>query len=280
VRRIVEKMPVQRSYGGFTPYHPPASVYATSYTTYNRSPNYGRGSTPGVADSDTDLTSRAPSYGPYRSSYLMPRSEYYNTAHYVLTRPEPPQESRKAIINTDDLDVNAERRVEREHALPGTIRRDTAADLGDRGRQAVKIVTNWQKKALPVGKDGKELTLGQRLALKHLLVDPKQKSPSPSPPPATQRRIASYTSAPKPARLAELEKETTGESDSSDYTWETCSSSEEGPDVKYFPPTPPTQRKKYGGARTVANLATVSRLAESNRQSLDRWSRAVFSESK
>ena len=52
-------------------------------------------------------------------------------------------------INTEDLDLDrgggggggSDGQQRRKHAVPGAIRRDTAADLGDRGQQVVRIVT-------------------------------------------------------------------------------------------------------------------------------------------
>ncbi len=360
------KMPVSRNYGGYTGYHssyqPPASVYATSYTSYGRSGGSGsnyRSGTPGPGQEEGTTASvsalrSAPGYGGSTSMYGL-LSGGSGSGYKYLTRDWGREAADAAegetikTIKTEELDVDAvDRNVERRHAIPGAIKRDTAADLGDRGKQVVRMVTARQKNGAS-GSDDKELTLGQRLALKHLLVDPKKEgggegSGPPPPKPIVRRSSLAHMRTPRVAKLIEEEEEQQqvqqqkqqqqrqqqqklkdkGADDSSDeWTWETCSSSEEGPDVKYFPPTPPSARKKYGGAtantasssfsssysraKTTDLSSALSRLdredgggstktnessgsnravpkdvdgSNASRQSLDRWSRAIFTEKK
>ena len=140
-------MPVSRGYGGggYSHYHPPASVYATSYSSYSRAAgagstylsgaSSGRASSPGVNGEDS-----APMYG---------------TTSYRLLYGDIDKPTLRTTIKTEDLDVDRPDRVARSHAIPGTIRRDTAADMGDRGKQVVRMVTNRSKAA--VNADGQEL---------------------------------------------------------------------------------------------------------------------------
>ncbi len=279
-------MPVGRSYGGYSssyvPYHPPASVYATSYTSYGRYALAARATTPGLSE-DVPVQAPRSSYGrnsPASYKYLTKGPDYQPVSEIA------PQKVR--TINTEDLDVES-KAVDREHAIPGTIRRDTTADLGSRGQQVVRMVTNNPRTyKYNRSKDQQpELTLGQRLALKHLLLDPREKSKSP--PPVRRSSLGVK-------RSAFIEQEEDEEGSSDDWTWETCSSSEEGPDVKYFPPTPPRAptpevKKSYSGARSkttnltaaIAEIAKDSPAIDSSnvsRQSLDRWSRTLFTNRK
>ncbi len=325
-------MPVSRNYGGYssyTPYQPAASVYATSYTSYQG--RYGHGtstagmsgggggeeSTPGVAAA-AGMRSLYGAYGVLAggsgvggrggSGYRYLTRDWYNDGD------ADSDAANIRTINTEDLDVETERAVERRHAIPGAIKRDTAADLGERGQQVVRIVTARQKNNFGRKDDGQELTLGQRLALKHLLVDPKRdgEESEAGPPPAkpfVRRSSLAHMTTPRVTKLIREEEEVEGRkgdegSSDDEWTWETCSSSEEGPDVKYFPPTPPTSRKdsvassSYNRAKTTdlsGALAKVEKASEltdvqatpkmmdsssMSRQSLDRWSRAMFTEKK
>ena len=314
-----EKMPVSRNYGGYsayTPYQPPATVYATSYSSYHggRFP-----STPGTASGD-EAAAHATSTPGMRSlygAYGVLAGSGGGSGYKYLTRDWLNDEdddgaagAARRTINTEDLDVDTDRGLERRHAIPGAIKRDTAADLGERGKQVVRIVTARQRNSFARKDDGtQELTLGQRLALKHLLVDPKKdgvedESTPPTPKPFVRRSSLAHMTTPRVAKLIrEEEEQRGGEGSSDEWTWETCSSSEEGPDVKYFPPTPPSEKKRsstssYNRAKTTDLSGALSRLGQesqagdiqatpktvdgssSSRQSLDRWSRAMFSEKK
>ncbi len=248
-------MPVSR-YGG---YSAAAAVYGTSYR---------RAATP------------LPEDGAATYKYLSRANDYYMPDYKF---------SKRTTVNTEDLDLNkAEEEPKREHAIPGEIRRDTADAV--RGRDVIRIVTTRQKK-----QDEEELTLGQRLAMKHLLLDPKEKNENRfNNRPVRKSSLAHFVppaQIKKPSAL--LIAPTVEDEDSDDWTWETCSSDEEGPDVRYFPPTPspkatptpspkatPTKQTAYSRSKT-SNLESLSRSeAKSSRQSLDRWTRALFSESR
>ena len=92
--------------------------------------------------------------------------------------------------------------------LIGAIKRDTGVVSG--GKQVIRLVTTKQK-SNPynlVGRnknnpDQPPMTMGQRLAMKHFQFDPKAEK-------HTQEAAAK-----------------SGESEGSDWTWETCSSSDE-----------------------------------------------------
>ena len=101
-------------------------------------------------------------------------------------------------VNTEDLDVesvpNKEGEQKREHAIPGQITRDTADSRIAGGKQVIRMVTTKQKTnpfnivgtrsqktCINNEKNGhdfapaEELTMGQKLAMKHYLMDPKKK---------------------------------------------------------------------------------------------------------
>ena len=100
-------------------------------------------------------------------------------------------------VNTEELDVDSIRNKDgdnkRDHAIPGQITRDTADTRVAGGRQVIRMVTTKQK-TNPyniVGQrnnnsnkveerngnniEPQELTMGQKLAMKHYLMDPKKK---------------------------------------------------------------------------------------------------------
>ena len=97
-------------------------------------------------------------------------------------------------IKTEELDVNTAPQKDgesnkRDHAIPGQITRDTADARVAGGRQVIRMVTTKQKSnpynvvgsrsnklnTAHSDNEPKELTMGQRLAMKHYLLDPKQK---------------------------------------------------------------------------------------------------------
>lgn len=273
-------MPVTRSYGGYpsptytSSYYPSSSAgyYSSSYRSYGGS-GLGRSTTPapgpaGQAAVDDVLS------GPATYKYLSRTADYYSgvTPGERRSYGLAPSVSRKTI-NTEDIGVEKEdKKVEREHAIPGEIKRDTAATNVARGKQVIRLVTMKQKKnpfEMVGAREGEELTMGQKLAMKHMLVDPRSRLKSPSPPPTVNRRsIASNVIS-----------EDSSEENSSDWTWETCSSSEEGPDVKYFPSAESSCKKKVPSDNLAHSKAVLANLSGS-RQSLDRWTRAMFSNEK
>ena len=97
-------------------------------------------------------------------------------------------------VKTEELDVdtNKERDNKRDHAIPGQIQRDTADTRIAGGRQVIRMVTTKQKtnpynvvgarnnRSSGGGEaenntDAQELTMGQKLAMKHYLKDPEKK---------------------------------------------------------------------------------------------------------
>ena len=100
-------------------------------------------------------------------------------------------------VKTEDLDVetvpNKEGESKRDHAIPGQITRDTADTRIAGGKQVIRMVTTKQKtnpynlvgsrNNKPNSVDERngdnippeELTMGQKLAMKHYLMDPKKK---------------------------------------------------------------------------------------------------------
>ena len=94
-------------------------------------------------------------------------------------------------VKTEELDVdtNRDRDSKRDHAIPGQIQRDTADTRIAGGRQVIRMVTTKQK-TNPYNTVGsrnnktrgeseniepEELTMGQKLAMKHYLKDPEKK---------------------------------------------------------------------------------------------------------
>jgi hypothetical protein len=177
--------------------------------------------------------------------------DYYLSAY---PRPERPGEKRELkTINTDEIDTSGEKKATgRQYAIPGEITRDTTLNL-PRGKTVVRMVTQKPKESPYLAillshdrdSDPKQLTLGQRLALKHQIREkprPKPPTPPPTPPP------------PPPAETA-AKGEDSG--DGSDWTWETCSSSEaeaenvpaavvaSPPVAKKKTPSPPIRRSRY-----------------------------------
>lgn len=266
-------MPMSGRYGGYSSggynSYPSASshIYTSTFTTY-RSSNFGRATTPSLEEAKARPYGFSPVGAPATYKYLS-RNEYYN----------PTQDIRAPVktINTLDIDVNENKNLERDHAIPGEIKRDTAANIAG-GQKVIRLVTMRQKNnPYAVGDAGDGLTLGQRLAMKHW-IEPKARKKTPSPPPK-------YRKASQPA-IKEEEAAPKEDSDSESWTWETCSSSEEGPDVQIFPEDPvPTIKKDqkapvvYGksGRSATTDLPSISNDSyTTRRQSIDRWTRAIF----
>ena len=94
-------------------------------------------------------------------------------------------------VNTSELDVtnkvlSKDGETTREHAIPGQITRDTADSRIAGGKQVIRMVTTKQK-SNPYNLVGsrnnnlngnnvepQQLTMGQKLAMKHYLTDPKK----------------------------------------------------------------------------------------------------------
>ena len=148
-------MPVTRSYGGYpsptytSSYYPSSSAgyYSSSYRSYGGS-GLGRSTTPapgpaGQAAVDDVLS------GPATYKYLSRTADYYSgvTPGERRSYGLAPSVSRKTI-NTEDIGVEKEdKKVEREHAIPGEIKRDTAATNVARGKQVIRLVGchhNWE----------------------------------------------------------------------------------------------------------------------------------------
>ena len=100
-------------------------------------------------------------------------------------------------IKTEELDVSTAPQKDgesnkRDHAIPGQITRDTADARVAGGRQVIRMVTTKQKSnpynvigsrnsklnTADSNVEPKELTMGQKLAMKHYLLDPKKKEDS------------------------------------------------------------------------------------------------------
>ncbi|XP_059078649.1 uncharacterized protein LOC131877095 isoform X2 [Tigriopus californicus] len=260
-------MPMSGRYGGYSPggysSYPSASshIYTSTFTTY-RSSNFGRAATPSLEEAKARPYGFSPVGTPATYKYLS-RNEFYN----------PTQDMRAPVktINTLDIDVHEDKNLERDHAIPGEIKRDTAANIAG-AQKVIRLVTMRQKNnPYAVGAVGEGLTLGQRLAMKHW-IEPKVKRKTPSPPPK-------YRKASQP--IIKEEEVPKNDSDSESWTWETCSSSEEGPDVQIFPddPAPKGKKEPYGkaGRSATTDLPLVSNdVYSTRRQSIDRWTRAIF----
>ena len=215
-------MPLNR-YGGYGGYGGGGSYssYTSSYTpSYGRSgsasPATLRATTPSRAfGSNSIINTILPEDRAYKiSSYYSPGtySRLYSGGEYRDVK----------TIKTEELDTE-ERERERHHAIPGEITRDTTLNIRG-GKPVVRIVTQKSKENPYINNPGwrskikeeeekNNLTLGQRLALKHQIADkprPKEKSPLGK-------------------TRSEKQKGESGSEDS-EWTWETCSSSSQEQD--------------------------------------------------
>ena len=67
------------------------------------------------------------------------RAEYYNTTaiyNHDMTAAKLRNENQKTVIKTDDLNVDQPKETNREYAVPGQIKRDTAAVAGGKQVQS------------------------------------------------------------------------------------------------------------------------------------------------
>lgn len=167
------------------------------------------------------------------SGYYSRQKDFYTPSAYsrIYSSDYDTQRRERRTINTEEIDTEEKKEKRREHAIPGEITRDTTLNVRG-GKAVVRMVTTKLKESPYAGgwrarmaeREEKEaLTLGQRLALKHQIVEkPKEKEKTP-PPVST--------------------KADSGEE--SEWTWETCSSSEAedpGPPKKRKTPTPPKRK--------------------------------------
>jgi len=245
-------MPVSRGYGssGYTPSYSPSyfSLYSPNSYSYRSgagttggsgsragTPSRGSSSTTTdrssvLAESDRrrDIRNHAisPIGAPAAYKYFS-RAEYYNTTAIFNRNMESSIAEKKAVsglktIKTDDLDVDQPKETQREHAVPGQIKRDTTANIAG-GKQVIRLVTTKQRVnpynriGAPIPSNPDEMTLGQKLAMKY------QMSESPVP-------KITQPSAVQPANTTistTTKKESSVDSEGSDWTWETCSESEE-----------------------------------------------------
>ena len=240
-------MPVNRSYGGYSSHGNSAysnygvpkysSGYGSSYgfRSGSSSPAMVRASTPSYRESfsyNSIINTVVPEekngshYRPYYSPY----------SRSFMSSADAERKELKTY-KTEELDTSDNKKSERrDYAVPGEITRDTTINL-PRGKAVVRMVTQKLKDNPYLSslkgkeKETENLTLGQRLALKYQMKErPKPKAPTP---PVAR-----------------------GSGTESDWTWETCSSSEdESPVKKASPP----KRKSPSPFKPVANLVAAAK---------------------
>ena len=208
-------MPLNR-YGGYGGY----SSYSSNFTS-----SYGRSG----SASPATLRATTPSRGFGSNSIIntiLPEdrtyskiSSYYSPGTYSRLYSSDYERRDLKTIKTEELNTEDSRENNRNHAIPGEITRDTSLNIRG-GKPVVRIVTQKAKEnpylnnpgwrtRIKEEEDKNSLTLGQRLALKHQIVDkPKSKEKSPS--------------------CTDNKKADSGEE--SEWTWETCSSSSQEQD--------------------------------------------------
>ena len=248
-------MPVNRNYGGYSGDGGTYSSYVPGMYTSSFASAYGSGGNRAGSQSPATLRATTParSYGSnmavlpeekrmssptgsYTSYYSRQKDFYTPSSIYsrIYASDYDNKRLERRTINTEEINTEEKKENRRDHAIPGEITRDTTLNVRG-GKAVVRMVTTKLKESPYIGgwrarmaeKEEKEaLTLGQRLALKHQIVErPKVKSPTPPP-------VAS--------------KVDSGEE--SEWTWETCSSSE-AEDASGCPapkkkktPTPPRRK--------------------------------------
>ena len=240
-------MPLNR-YGGYGGYSTGSySSYSSSYSsTYGRagsaSPATLRAKTPSRAfGANSIINTILPEDRAYKIS------SYYSPGTYSRLYSAEYDRNLKTI-KTEELNTEEEREKSRNHAIPGEITRDTTLNIRG-GKPVVRMVTQkakenpyinnpgWRSK-IKEEEDRNNLTLGQRLALKHQIVDkPKVKERSPSGKSRT-----------------EVKKSDSGDEES-EWTWETCSSSSQEQDGYEYTVVSSKQRQRLEDMRklTVAN---------------------------
>ena len=214
-------MPLNR-YGGYGGYGGGSySNYTSSYTS-----SYGRSGSASPATLRATTPSRAFGSNSIINTILPEDRAYKINSYYspgTYSRLYSGEYRDVKTIKTEELNTE-ERERERKHAVPGEITRDTTLNIRG-GKPVVRIVTQkakenpylnnvgWRSK-IKEEEEKNNLTLGQRLALKHQISDkPRVKEKSP-----TSGKTRS-----------EKQKGDSGDDDS-EWTWETCSSSSQEQD--------------------------------------------------
>ncbi|CAB4062130.1 Protein kinase C,Protein kinase C-like 1,Protein kinase C beta type,Putative protein kinase C delta type homolog,Protein kinase C epsilon type,Protein kinase C, brain isozyme,Protein kinase C delta type,Protein kinase C-like 1B,Protein kinase C theta type,Protein kinase C eta type,Calcium-independent protein kinase C [Lepeophtheirus salmonis] len=190
----------------------------------------------------------------------------------ITTKPPPISVKSKRelkTIKTEDLQLDKKSKEEvtspSRIATPGNITRDTTSSNIPGGKQVIRLVTtklksnpfnfvrNGEKKG---GKKESELTMGQKLAMKHYIMDPKLKD-------IIQSEEESDDESCSTSSIAS--------SNSSDYTWETCSDS----DPLGIPKTPTPPSVIFHTSKDYKSLSTSSRRTpiNSSNSSINRWMR-------
>lgn len=305
-------MPVNRSYGysgyggTYSSYTP--GMYTSSFaTTYgsragSSSPATLRSTTPSrVLGTSSLINTIMPedrvTSSPAAYKYLSGRQDYYSTSAYSRFSSE---QRDLRTIKTEEIDTEEKKESKRDHAIPGEITRDTTLNIRG-GKPVVRMVTQKAKENPYLNNTGwrarmdeeKEapMTLGQRLAMKHQISE----KPKVVDPPVTKK--------------AETGQHDSG--DESEWTWETCSSSEAEdyapkkskiktptpPPRKATPkkmvktPPPPDPPKRAPVAYTKSNTTTLCSTDDKksikqtapptpNSQQRNKWLEAMFSDPK
>ena len=162
-------------------------------------------------------------------------------------------------IKTEDIDVETQKNG-RTTATPGDIKRDTTLKLPG-GKAVVRMITNRLKdcsyvtKIIPEDEENGEakLTLGQRLALKYQMKERPKKQKTPSPPSRTRVKDTADINAAAAAKTDDSGEE-------SEWTWETCSSSE----AEDYPPLKTDTKKTSNKNVPSANPSKTSSLITSS----------------
>ena len=215
-------MPLNR-YGGYGGYGTGSgySSYTSSYTS-----SYGRAGSASPATLRATTPSRAFGSNSIINTILPEDRAYKINSYYspgTYSRLYSGEYRDVKTIKTEELNTE-EREKERHHAIPGEITRDTTLNIRG-GKPVVRIVTQKSKENPYINNAGwrskikeeeekNNLTLGQRLALKHQISDkPRVKEKSPT----------------SGKSRSEKQKGESGDDDS-EWTWETCSSSSQEQD--------------------------------------------------
>ena len=232
-------MPLNR-YGGYGGYgggsysNYSASNYTSAYSrSGSASPATLRATTPSRAfGSSSIINTHLPEE---RAAYKI--SSYYSPGSYSRLYTGTDYDRRDVkTIKTEELNTETESRErERHHAIPGEITRDTTLNIRG-GKPVVRIVTQkakenpylaspgWRAK-IQEEEERQNLTLGQRLALKHQIVDKTRTQREKSPGSKTRAENNNNNSN------NNNNNNNKGESgEESEWTWETCSSSSQEQD--------------------------------------------------
>jgi len=312
--KIETKMPVNRSYGysgyggTYSSYTP--GMYTSSFaTTYgsragSSSPATLRSTTPSrVLGTSSLINTIMPedrvTSSPAAYKYLSGRQDYYTTSSYSRYSSDIDKRDLRTI-KTEEIDTEEKKESKRDHAIPGEITRDTTLNIRG-GKPVVRMVTQKAKENPYLNSTGwrarmdeeKEgpMTLGQRLAMKHQINEKPKVIETPVP------------------KKADTAKHDSGEE--SEWTWETCSSSEAEdytpkksktktptpPPRKTTPkktiktPPPPDPPKRPPVAYTKSNTTTLCSTDDKksikqtapptpNSQQRNKWLEAMFSDPK